>query len=143
MATSAGPIQMGVVTRSEDHWMARKTFFPRSFSICLVGTQKSNHHETFLISKARDVLIWLSSRTARYTTPAPHTPTNETGGDATYGGKGGHARQAKGKRGQDLVQDRQVSENSELFASIFEVGRRYKIMNPDKMRSHFGKLLWR
>jgi hypothetical protein len=49
---------------------------------------------------------------------------------------------ANGKRGQDLIQDRQVSENPELFASIFEVGRRYKIMNPDKMRSNYGKLMY-
>lgn len=33
-------------------------------------------------------------------------------------------------------------ENAQYFASLFEVGRRYKIMNPDKMRSEYGKLLW-
>ena len=49
---------------------------------------------------------------------------------------------AKGKKGQDLIQNRQVSENPELFASIFEVGRRYKVMNPDKMRSSHGKLMY-
>ena len=49
---------------------------------------------------------------------------------------------AKGKKGQDLVLDRQVSENPDLFASIFEVGRRYKIMNPDKLRSNYGKLVY-
>ena len=49
---------------------------------------------------------------------------------------------AKGKRGQDLIQDRAVSDNSELFASIFEVGRRYKIMTPDKMRGSYGKLVY-
>ena len=49
---------------------------------------------------------------------------------------------AKGKRGQDLIQDRAVSDNEQLFASIFEVGRRHKVMNPDKMRSTYGKLMF-
>ena len=49
---------------------------------------------------------------------------------------------AKGKRGQDLIQDRAVSDNPELFSSIFEVGRRYKVMNPDKMRTSYGKLMF-
>lgn len=49
---------------------------------------------------------------------------------------------AKGKKGQDLVEGRAVSENPELFASIFEVGRRYKIMNPDKLRGNYGKLMF-
>ena len=49
---------------------------------------------------------------------------------------------AKGKRGQDLIQDRALSDNEQLFASIFEVGRRHKVMNPDKMRSTYGKLMF-
>ena len=49
---------------------------------------------------------------------------------------------SKGKRGQDLIQDRAVSDNEQLFASIFEVGRRHKVMNPDKMRSTYGKLMF-
>jgi len=49
---------------------------------------------------------------------------------------------ALGKRGQQLVQDRGISENPDLFCAIFEVGRRYKVMNPDKMRSTYGKLMF-
>ena len=45
---------------------------------------------------------------------------------------------ALGKRGQQLVQGRTLSENGDLFCAIFEVGRRYKVMNPDKMRSTYG-----
>lgn len=46
------------------------------------------------------------------------------------------------KKGQALVQDRTFKENSEFFQHIFELGRRYKIMNPDKMRSEYGKLMY-
>ena len=49
---------------------------------------------------------------------------------------------AMGRRGQDLVQDRAVSENADVFASIFEVGRRHKAMNPSSMRSSYGKLIY-
>ena len=48
---------------------------------------------------------------------------------------------AEGRRGQELVQDRTVGEMPELFGAIFEAGRRYKVMNPDKMRGSHGKLM--
>ncbi|GAX77609.1 hypothetical protein CEUSTIGMA_g5053.t1 [Chlamydomonas eustigma] len=46
------------------------------------------------------------------------------------------------KRGQELVKDRNFKENDVFFQAVFEVGRRYKIMNPDKMRSEYGKLMY-
>uniref|UniRef100_A0A383WEX6 Non-canonical E2 ubiquitin-conjugating enzyme C-terminal domain-containing protein n=1 Tax=Tetradesmus obliquus TaxID=3088 RepID=A0A383WEX6_TETOB len=46
------------------------------------------------------------------------------------------------KRGQQLVADRDFEQNAEFFQDVFEIGRRYKIMNPEKMRSEFGKLMY-
>eukprot|EP00158_Paraphelidium_tribonemae_P006025 Partr_v1_DN27635_c2_g1_i1_m65344 putative Protein of unknown function (DUF2009) len=44
--------------------------------------------------------------------------------------------------GQDLFQDKDYKFNEAFFKSVFEVGRRHKIMNPDKMRSTYGKLIY-
>eukprot|EP01125_Pyxidicula_operculata_P009456 TRINITY_DN3119_c1_g1_i4.p1 TRINITY_DN3119_c1_g1~~TRINITY_DN3119_c1_g1_i4.p1 ORF type:complete len:620 (-),score=166.80 TRINITY_DN3119_c1_g1_i4:204-1931(-) len=41
-----------------------------------------------------------------------------------------------------VFNNKQFEENEVLFQSVFEVGRRYKIMNPDKMRSDYGKMLY-
>ncbi|GIM01993.1 hypothetical protein Vretimale_6695 [Volvox reticuliferus] len=46
------------------------------------------------------------------------------------------------KKGQDLIRDRSFADNEEFFQDIFELGRRYKILNPDKMRSEYGKLMY-
>ncbi|KAI9486754.1 MAG: hypothetical protein EXX96DRAFT_593230 [Benjaminiella poitrasii] len=46
------------------------------------------------------------------------------------------------KRGQELFADRSFEENEEFFQIIFEIGRRHKIMNPEKMRSAYGKLMY-
>jgi len=43
---------------------------------------------------------------------------------------------------QKLIKGRQFEENGPFFQAVFEVGRRHKIMNPDKMRSNFGKLMF-
>jgi len=39
------------------------------------------------------------------------------------------------------VVKKQFKENTEFFQEIFEIGRRFKILNPDKMRTTYGKLM--
>ena len=46
------------------------------------------------------------------------------------------------KQGQDLFTDKDFQANEEFFQKVFELGRRHKIMNPDKMRSTYGKLIY-
>lgn len=44
--------------------------------------------------------------------------------------------------GQALMKDRNFAQNEELFQKIFEIGRRYKILNPERMRDTYGKLIY-
>ena len=44
--------------------------------------------------------------------------------------------------GQELFQDRNFESNAEFFQNVFELGRRHKIMNPEKMRATYGKLVY-
>ncbi|KAJ2599587.1 hypothetical protein GGF40_002871 [Coemansia sp. RSA 1286] len=46
------------------------------------------------------------------------------------------------KAGQTLFEDKQFEDNEEFFQKIFEIGRRHKIMNPEKMRNEYGKLMF-
>lgn len=46
------------------------------------------------------------------------------------------------KQGQELFQDRDFAANEDFYQQLFELGRRHKIMNPDKMRSIYGKLIY-
>ena len=46
------------------------------------------------------------------------------------------------RKGQQLVQDKQFKENAEFFQEVFEVGRRHKVMNPERMRGTYGKLVY-
>ena len=45
-------------------------------------------------------------------------------------------------KGEALLAGKTLNDNVPLFAEIFEIGRRYKIMNPNKMRDTYGKLMW-
>ena len=44
--------------------------------------------------------------------------------------------------GQRLIKDRNFVDNAGFFQDCFEVGRRYKVMNPDRLRSDYGKLMY-
>lgn len=44
--------------------------------------------------------------------------------------------------GKKLLNEQDYYSNREFFCNIFEIGRRYKILNPDRMRSSYGKLIY-
>ncbi|KAA6380948.1 MAG: hypothetical protein EZS28_023526, partial [Streblomastix strix] len=46
------------------------------------------------------------------------------------------------KVGQDLITTKNAAKQHKFFQHMFEVGRRYKIINPDKMRDTYGKLIF-
>ncbi|KIY52316.1 hypothetical protein FISHEDRAFT_70004 [Fistulina hepatica ATCC 64428] len=46
------------------------------------------------------------------------------------------------KEGQALFADRDFQHNAEFYQQVFELGRRHKITNPDKMRTTYGKLIY-
>ena len=46
------------------------------------------------------------------------------------------------KQGQELFTDRDFASNADFYQKVFELGRRHKIMNPDKMRTTYGKLIY-
>lgn len=46
------------------------------------------------------------------------------------------------KTGQNLLQEKDFASNADWYKMVFEIGRRYKIMNPEKMRDSFGKLMY-
>ena len=46
------------------------------------------------------------------------------------------------KRGKTAVHNKNFVDNQKIFQAVFEVGRRHKILNPDKMRTIYGKLMY-
>ena len=45
------------------------------------------------------------------------------------------------RAGKRFVSGRTFADNQDFFATVFEVARRFKITNPDKLRSTYGKLM--
>lgn len=45
-------------------------------------------------------------------------------------------------KGEHLLSNKTLNDNIPLFTNLFEIGRRYKIMNPSKMRGTYGKLMY-
>ncbi|CAH0519006.1 unnamed protein product [Peronospora belbahrii] len=46
------------------------------------------------------------------------------------------------KAGQEVLDTKSFADSAEFYQKIFELGRRYKIMNPEKMRDEYGKLMY-
>lgn len=46
------------------------------------------------------------------------------------------------KVGQKLIENKNFVDNADWYKNIFEIGRRYKIMNPEKLRDTYGKLCY-
>jgi len=46
------------------------------------------------------------------------------------------------EQGQQLMQSRDFSGRSAFFQTVLEIGRRYKILNPERMRDAYGKLMY-
>jgi len=46
------------------------------------------------------------------------------------------------ERGQQLMQSREYGGKAAFFQTVLEIGRRYKILNPERMRDSYGKLMY-
>jgi hypothetical protein len=46
------------------------------------------------------------------------------------------------RAGQELIKDKDFETNALFFQRAFEIGRRHKVMNPEKMRAEYGKMIY-
>lgn len=46
------------------------------------------------------------------------------------------------KIGQELIVNKSFKDNEKWYQNIFEIGRRYKILNPNRFNDNFGKLMY-
>ena len=44
--------------------------------------------------------------------------------------------------GQSLLKSREYLTHADFFRKVFEIGRRYKLLNPERMRDSYGKLVY-
>ncbi|KAG5187157.1 hypothetical protein JKP88DRAFT_271820 [Tribonema minus] len=44
--------------------------------------------------------------------------------------------------GQELLEEKDFTAHDAFFQDVFEIGRRHKIMNPEKMRTEYGKMIY-
>jgi hypothetical protein len=44
--------------------------------------------------------------------------------------------------GQKLTQEKNFAAHDSFFRAVFELGRRYKILNPERLRNEYGKLMY-
>jgi hypothetical protein len=45
-------------------------------------------------------------------------------------------------KGQEVLSDRNFTEHQDIIKDMLEIARRYKITNPEKMRSEYGALIY-
>ncbi|KAI9908658.1 hypothetical protein PsorP6_016375 [Peronosclerospora sorghi] len=50
--------------------------------------------------------------------------------------------EAEYKAGQELLGEKKFADSAAFFSEMFALGRRYKIMYPEKMRGEYGKLMY-
>jgi len=46
------------------------------------------------------------------------------------------------RKGQEMLVERNFADHAHWFQSVFEIGRRYKIQNPDGMRGSYGMMMY-
>jgi Protein of unknown function (DUF2009) len=46
------------------------------------------------------------------------------------------------RKGQEMLVERDFVDHAEWFKAVFEIGRRYKIQNPDGMRGSYGMMMY-
>ena len=46
------------------------------------------------------------------------------------------------RKGQEMLVEKDFSDHADWFKSVFEIGRRYKIQNPDAMRGSYGMMMY-
>ncbi|PVU93847.1 hypothetical protein BB560_005980, partial [Smittium megazygosporum] len=103
----------------------------------IVNSKNENEFSQWIISRAKSIPLRLTQNERKYMRLLEATLNVSEYTDKIdillYGNK----LASDYKAGQALFEDRQFEDNSVIFQRIFEIGRRYKIMNPQKMRNTY------